>query len=352
MPVADYVLLDPIVLEGSLPTAPTFSADGSSLLFGDRMTPRLLVVDLASSEIRQVPLPFVALDLEVAEGGRTLFIVGQDEASRVGIARVDLETWVTETAKLPFVQRVTDLAIGPHGDRLFLGDGECNCLYDLKLPALFEENDDSTSALRTHRRLYLENGPAAEIEALGGGERVLVVHQEAYTTMAQGAPRKAGPELSLIETEKGTLVDSYWSQRGWGTGSIVSVTRGPEAVRYVVALEEDAARTIVAYRVDGIALSSRPVAVTSWPPSRHFLAGQLRLAGSADGGTLVMYLPGERDLGIVRLEAADEDDDLEPARQWTLRAPGRVEAVAVSRDGHHLAVAIERSIALYRFQAE
>lgn len=345
--VSNYVLIKEISLEQSLPTSPVFSADGRYLLVGDLAMPRLLIVTLRGSELHQRTVPLVVSALELSADGRFLYAVGRYDGYGSGIARFDIDTWQTVTAELPRVQKVTDLAIDPRGDHLFIGDVECNCLYDLELPSLFREG-------ATLRRLYLESGPAGEIEVLPGQDRVLTLHLEMPPSKGATYRFKSGAELSLIDTTKGTLVDWVWSQQGLGTGSILSTPRGSGAARFVVAVEEDPRKTVVAYQIegDGRELSSRARTLASWPPTRKPLDGKLRLAGSADAGTLAILDIDEKELALLHLQPADGNAPLELIRQWTLRVPKWAEDVAVSPDARFLAVTGKGGIALYRLESK
>lgn len=352
--VSNYVLVESITLEQALPTSPVFSTDGRYLLVGDLTMPRLLIVTLGGSELHQRTVPFVISALELSPDGRFLYAVGRYDGYGSGIARFDIDTWQTVTAELPRVQKVTDLAIDPRGDHLFLGDVECNCLYDLELPSLFREGAGPEPEGETLRRLYLESGPADEIEVLPGQDRVLTLHLEMPPSKGATYRVMSGAELSLIDTTKGTLVDWVWSQQGLGTGSILSTPRGSGAARFVVAVEEDPRKTVVAYQIegDGRELSSRARTLASWPPTRKPLDGKLRLAGSADAGTLAILDIDEKELALLHLQSADGNAPLELIRQWTLRVPRWAEEVAVSPDARYLAVTGKGGIDLFRLESE
>lgn len=334
-------------IQNALLTSPLFSPDGRFLLLGDLATPRLIMVVLETSEFGQRTLPFSPSVLELSPDGRFLYAAGRGEADTGGIARVDLASWETMIAELPEVRRVTDLAVEPGGERVFVGDAECNCLYDMSISALFGE-DLATPGRSETRRIYLESGPASEIELLVGGNRVLVLHLEGNELVGKGYRRQAGAELSLIDTKRGGLVDRYWSQMGLGTGSILTIPAGPLPSRFVVAVEEDPRRTIVSYEVEdeGEDLESRATTIATSPPTSRPLNGQLRLVGSADRETLVVLTPDERDLQVIRVDLSD-DDAPELVRQWSLRAPRHAEDAALTPDGKLLAVTSADRIVLY-----
>lgn len=350
-PTVNYLLEREFHLAESAPTAPLFSSDDRYLLLADQALPRLLIVDLEKLELQSQKLGFAASVSALSADGRFLFVGGNREMAGTALGRIEIDTWEALSGELPSLQRVTDLQVTAAGDSLFLGDSTCNCLYEIRVGEYFGASGVSSLERSSPRRFYLENGPAAEIELLGEGERLLVVHQEAFISQGMPTVGRLGAEMSLIDAEKGSLVDWYWSQRGLGTGSIVvgNLASAGAPVQVVVAVEEDPERSVVVYRVErgDLRLSSKARTIARWSPSRKFLAGRTRLSGSPDLGSLVVFTQGERDLGLLRLDASD-DGELSVTLQWSLQVPGRVDAVAVSRDGSRLATTGEGVIRIYR----
>lgn len=353
----EYARIDLPDLGPAAPASPVFSTDGRSLILGDLESPRLAVFDLTSSQVRTIPIPFLASVLELSTDGDLLYAVGRNGTGGSGIARVDTETWQVTSTDLADVKEASDLAIARRASRLFVGDSECNCLFDLDLTSLFGngagDGGDQGSGKPNLRRIYLENGPAGEIEVLPADDRLLILHRESLPGQTATYRSRAGAELSLIDSTRGSLVDYLWSQQGFGTGSILSVPAGSEAARFVVAVEEDPRRTLVAYQVedDGRDLTSRARTLASWPPTRKPMDGKLRLAGSTDGSTLAVLNTDERELEIVLLEPGAAGTPPALIRQWTLRVPRWAHEVAVSPDGQHLVVTGEGNIELYRRSA-
>lgn len=350
-PASDYSLEWEYQAAESLPTAPVFSIDDRYLFLADQAIPRLLIVDLDTLELHSRELGFLASVSALSADGRFLFLGGNREKSGTTVGRIEIGSWETVNEEVPSLQRVTDLQVSSTGEYLYLGDSDCNCFYEVKGGEFFGADEDSSGGRSRVRRLYLENGPAAELELLGEGERLLVVHQEALIPPGMPTVGRLGAEMSLIDAEKGSLVDWYWSQRGLGTGSIVvgNLASAGASVQVVVAVEEDPERSVVVYRVErgSLRLSSKARTIARWSPSRKFLAGRARLSGSPDLGSLVVFTLGERDLGLLRLGASG-DGELSVTHQWSLQVPGRVDAVAVSRDGSRLATTGEGVIRIYR----
>ncbi|MDD4870035.1 MAG: cell surface protein [Kiritimatiellae bacterium] len=181
------------------PSAILASPDGHSLYIACATGDRVLVVDLATRKVTQsITTPAAPSGLALSADGRTLFVTCAAPESQVCILDV-ARACVTDT--LPAGHTAMAPVLSPDGKTLFI----CNRF----------NNDVSVFDLvakKEVRRIPVRREPVAAVLTLDG-RRLLVAN---FLHMGRADADRVGAVVSVIDTERGEVVDDLWLPSGSG----------------------------------------------------------------------------------------------------------------------------------------